>query len=108
MPNWALMGYFAYAKGTDQATGNPIDSVDPWKGSARLRYGYQQGLGAQLIATVGYNFEERVKLNVGAFNITNAKYWNSQDVIGVAATNTQLDRYVQPGRYFGANLTVKW
>ena len=134
MPNWALMGYFAYAKGTDQATGNPIDSVDPWKGSARLRYGYQQtGFDAQLIATVvgahdqvsnptyfqapgyftldatvGYNFEERVKLNVGAFNITNAKYWNSQDVIGVAATNTQLDRYVQPGRYFGANLTVKW
>jgi len=133
MPNWALMGYFAYAKGTDQATGLPIDSVDPWKGSARLRYGYQQGFGAQLIstvvgahdqvsnptyfqtpgyftldATVGYAFEERVKLNVGAFNITNAKYWNSQDVIGVAATNTQLDRYVQPGRYFGANLTVKW
>jgi hemoglobin/transferrin/lactoferrin receptor protein len=134
MPNWALLGYFAYAKGTDQQTGNPIDSVDPWKASARLRYGYgQTGFGAQLIgtlvgahdqvstptyfqtpgyftldATVGYNFEDRVKVNVGAFNITNAKYWNSQDVIGVAATSTQLDRYVQPGRYFGANLTVKW
>jgi len=132
-PDWALLGYFAYAKGTDQATGLPIDSVDPWKASARLRYGYQKGWGAQLIgtlvgahtqvsnptyfqtpgyftldATVGYNFDDRIKVNVGAFNITNAKYWNSQDVIGVAATNPQLDRYAQPGRYFGANLTLKW
>ncbi len=133
LPDWGLLGYFACAHGTDQATGLPVDSVDPWKASARLRYGYQQGFGAQLIgtlvgahdqvsnptyfqapgyftldATVGYNFEDRIKVNVGAFNITNAKYWNSQDVIGVAATNTQLDRYAQPGRYFGANLTMKW
>lgn len=133
LPNWGVLGYFAYAKGTDNQTGLPVDSVDPWKASARLRYGYQQGLGAQLIgtlvgahdqvsnptyfqtpgyftldATVGYNFDDRVKVNVGAFNITNAKYWNSQDVIGVAATSTQLDRYAQPGRYFGANLTMKW
>ncbi len=133
LPNWALLGYFAYAKGYDQQTGQPIDSVDPWKASARLRYGYQRGFGAQLIgtlvgahnqvsnptyfqapgyftldATVGYSFDDRVKLNVGAFNITNAKYWNSQDVIGVAATSAQLDRYAQPGRYFGANLTMTW
>jgi hemoglobin/transferrin/lactoferrin receptor protein len=133
LPAWSALGYFAYAKGYDNSTGLPINSVDPWKASARLRYGYQQGFGAQLIgtlvgahdlvsdptyfqtpgyftldATVGYNWQDRVKVNVGAFNITNAKYWNSQDVIGVTATNTQLDRYAQPGRYFGANLTVKW
>ena len=29
-------------------------------------------------------------------------------MIGVAATNNQLDLYAQPGRYFGANLTTKW
>jgi hemoglobin/transferrin/lactoferrin receptor protein len=133
LPDWSLSGYFAYAKGFDQQTGLPINSVDPWKASARLRYGYQQGFGAQLIgtlvgahnevsdptyfqtpgyftldATVGYNWDDRVKVNVGAFNITNQKYWNSQDVIGVAWNNPQLDRYAQPGRYFGANLTVKW
>ena len=132
-PEWSVLGYFAYAHGYDTQTGLPVDSVDPWKASARLRYGYQQGFGAQLIgtlvgahdqvsnptyfqapgyftldATVGYNFNDRVKVNAGAFNITNAKYWNSQDVIGVAATSNQLDRYAQPGRYFGANLTMKW
>jgi hemoglobin/transferrin/lactoferrin receptor protein len=133
MPDWGLSGYFAYAKGYDSQTGVPVNSVDPWKASARLRYGYEKGFGAQLIgtlvgahsqvseptyfqtpgyftldATVGYAFEDRVKVNVGAFNITNEKYWNSQDVIGVAWNNPQLDRYAQPGRYFGANLTVKW
>jgi hemoglobin/transferrin/lactoferrin receptor protein len=132
-PEWSVLGYFAYAHGYDNQTGLPVDSVDPWKASARLRYGYQQGFGAQLIgtlvgahdqvsnptsfqapgyftldATVGYNFNDRVKINAGAFNITNAKYWNAQDVIGVAATSNQLDRYAQPGRYFGANLTMKW
>jgi hemoglobin/transferrin/lactoferrin receptor protein len=37
LPDWGLLGYFAYAHGTDQATGLPVDSVDPWKASARLR-----------------------------------------------------------------------
>lgn len=132
-PEWSVLGYFAYAHGYDTQTGLPIDSVDPWKASARLRYGYQQGFGAQIVgtlvgthdqvsnptyfqapgyftldATVGYTFNDRVKINAGAFNITNTKYWNSQDVIGVAANSNQLDRYAQPGRYFGANLTMKW
>ena len=139
-PEWSVLGYFAYAHGYDTQTGLPVDSVDPWKASARLRYGGQQGFGAQIIgtlvgthdqvsdpsalvgniayfqapgyftldATVSYNFSDRVKVNAGAFNITNTKYWNSQDVIGVAATSPQLDRYAQPGRYFGANLTMKW
>jgi hemoglobin/transferrin/lactoferrin receptor protein len=61
-----------------------------------------------LDATVGYVFKDHFKINAGAFNITNAKYWNSADVIGLAATNPQLDLYAQPGRYFGVNLTARW
>ncbi len=30
-----------------------------------------------LDATVGYDFKQNLKVNAGAFNITNAKYWNS-------------------------------
>jgi hemoglobin/transferrin/lactoferrin receptor protein len=59
-------------------------------------------------ATVGYVFKDHFKVNAGAFNITNAKYWNSADVIGLNATNPQLDLYAQPGRYFGVNLTARW
>ncbi|MBS0521623.1 MAG: TonB-dependent hemoglobin/transferrin/lactoferrin family receptor [Proteobacteria bacterium] len=134
MPEWSLLGWIAYAYGYDTATGLPVDSVNPFMTQARLRYGYEStGLGAQLIATfagahnqvssptyfqapayftldatVGYTFSTSVKANVGAFNITNAQYWNSQDVIGVAANSNQLGRYAQPGRYFGANLILKW
>ena len=74
----------------------------PWKAPARLRYGSGEGFGAQIIgtmvgaahqvsnptyfqtpayfnldATVGYVFKDHFKINAGAFNITNAKYWNS-------------------------------
>lgn len=132
-PQWSVLGWTAFAQGTDQRTGLPVDSVSPWATQGRIRYGSDQGLVAQLIgtvvaqhtqvsnptyfqtpgyfnldATVGYVFKEHLKLNVGAFNITNAKYWNSADVIGVTATNPQLGLYAQPGRYFGVNLTARW
>ncbi len=61
-----------------------------------------------LDATIGYTFKDAVKINAGIFNITNAKYWNAADVIGLASTNQQLDLYAQPGRYFGVNLTARW
>ena len=132
-PQWALSGYFAFARGVDTTTGLAVDSVDPWKGQARLRYGFGPGFGAQLIGTVvgshhnvsneyyfqapsygtidvtaSYEWNPHFKVNVGAFNVTNAKYWNSQDVIAVPSNSTLLDRYANPGRYFGANLTLKW
>jgi hemoglobin/transferrin/lactoferrin receptor protein len=132
-PDWALLGWTAFAQGTDQRTGLPLDSVSPWASQARIRYGSEKGFNAQLIgtmtaqhtqvsnptyfqtpayfnldATVGYAFENHFKLNAGVFNVTNAKYWNSQDVIGIASTNQQLDLYAQPGRYFGVNLTARW
>ena len=132
-PNWAVAGWTAFAQGTDNRTGLPVDSVSPWTSQARIRYGFDTGLVAQLIgtmtaqhnmvssptffqtpayfnldATVGYTFNEHFKVNAGAFNITNAKYWNSNDVIGIASTNQQLDLFAQPGRYFGVNLTAKW
>ena len=133
-PQWGLLGYFAFARGTDTTTGLAVDSVDPWKLQGRLRYGVAgSGFGAQLIGTVvgthhnvsneyyfqapnyatidvtaSYEWNPHFKVNVGAFNVTNAKFWNSQDVIGQPSNSTVLDRYANPGRYFGANLTLKW
>jgi hemoglobin/transferrin/lactoferrin receptor protein len=132
-PQWSVLGWTAFAQGTDTRTGLPVDSVSPWATQARVRYGSDEGFVAQLIgtmtaqhtqvsnptyfqtpayfnldATVGYVFKDHFKVNVGAFNITNAKYWNSADVIGLTNTNQQLDLYAQPGRYFGVNLTARW
>ncbi len=134
-PDWSLSGWTAFAQGTDTVTNLPVDSVSPWTSQGRVRYGGDQGFNAQLIgtmtaqhnmvsspaffqapaffnldATVGYNFNNHLKFSAGAFNITNAKYWNSNDVSGLSAYNNyqQLDLYAQPGRYFGANLTARW
>jgi hemoglobin/transferrin/lactoferrin receptor protein len=132
-PEWAVAGWTAFAQGTDTRTGLPVDSVSPWTTQARIRYGFDKGIVAQLIgtaaaahtqvsspnyfqapayftldATVGYVFNEHFKFNAGAFNITNAKYWNAPDTIGISPTNPQLDLYAQPGRYFGVNLLAKW
>ncbi|OFW96804.1 MAG: hypothetical protein A3D94_07160 [Alphaproteobacteria bacterium RIFCSPHIGHO2_12_FULL_66_14] len=132
-PEWSVLGWTAFAQGTDTRTGLPVDSVSPWASQARVRYGGETGVNAQIIgtmvaqhsqvsnpnyfqtpayfnldATVGYTFRSHIKFNAGAFNITNAKYWNSADVIGINTTNQQLDLYAQPGRYFGVNLTARW
>lgn len=132
-PNWAVLGWTAFAQGTDTRTGLPVDSVSPWASQARVRYGSDTGFNAQIIgtmvaqhnmvsnpsyfqtpayfnvdATVGYTWGNHVKFNAGAFNITNAKYWNAADVIGLNTTNPQLDLYAQPARYFGVNLTARW
>src|SRR5918995_3177282 len=133
LPNWSVLGWTAFAQGWDTRTGLPVDSVSPWATQARIRYGSDEGFVAQLIgtmtarhnmvsnptffqtpayfnldATVGYVFKDHFKINAGAFNITNAKYWNSADVTGLTNTNQQLDLYAQPGRYFGVNLTARW
>jgi hemoglobin/transferrin/lactoferrin receptor protein len=132
-PEWAVAGWTAFAQGTDTRTGLPVDSVSPWTTQARIRYGFDKGIVAQLIgtmaaahtavssptyfqapayfnldATVGYTFNDHFKINAGAFNITNAKYWNAPDTIGISPQNPQLDLYAQPGRYFGVNLLAKW
>jgi hemoglobin/transferrin/lactoferrin receptor protein len=132
-PEWAVAGWTAFAQGTDTRTGLPVDSVSPWTTQARIRYGFDKGIVAQLIgtvaathtqvssptyfqapayftldATVGYVLNDHFKFNAGAFNITNAKYWNAPDTIGISPTNPQLDLYAQPGRYFGVNLLAKW
>ena len=47
-------------------------------------------------------------VNAGVFNLTDEKYYISQDVKGVASTSTVIDRYAQVGRNFGINATLRF
>ena len=104
-PEWCVLGWTAFAHGIDQpAPGLPVDSVDPWatqaraalrlatrawsrSSSARCRRSTHQVSNPtyfQAPALLQSRRDrrlrlqaERVKINAGAFNITNAKYWNS-------------------------------
>lgn len=128
-----LRGAVSYARGKDEETGEPINSVDPLKGVFGLGYDAPGGrFGSELTWTLvqakqriddnevpsqfkpgGYGLldlsgwvriTDGVTLNAGLFNLTDKKYWQWGDVRGLTENSPSLDRYTQPGRYAAANL----
>lgn len=128
-----LRGAVSYAKGKDEETGEPINSIDPLKGVFGLGYDTPSGrFGSELTWTLvqakhnidedeipdqykpgGYGLldlsgwvkiTDGVTLNAGLFNLTDKKYWQWGDVRGLTENSPSLDRYTQPGRYAAANL----
>ena len=131
-PNWSLIGSVAYARGEDDQTNMPIDSVDPVKAVAGLRY-ETETWGAELAAiqawrhdrvstagnfqapsytvidfTAFYEMSTALTVNAGVFNIFDEEYYISQDVTGLAAASPLVPLYAQPGRNFGVNATVRF
>ncbi len=132
-PEWSLHGAVAYANGTDQTTGAPIDSVDPLTGVASLRYTspqnwqvearmkaalaktrvsaatiYQPGAYATFDLLGSYEINKHLTLRAGVFNIFNARYFNAIDVAGLTSTNANLELFRAPGRSVSASLTAKF
>ncbi len=58
--------------------------------------------------TAYWNVTDWAALRVGAFNLTDEKYWWWGDVRGVAATSAIVDAYTQPGSNYSASLTLKY
>lgn len=129
-----LKGAVAYARGKDESTGQPINSVDPLKGVFGLGYNHDERFGGELTWTLvaakervdetqisnqyepsGYGIVDLttwwaigggVTVNAGLYNLTDKQYWNWGDVRGITASNAGLSRYSQPGRYGAVN--VSW
>ena len=55
-----------------------------------------------------YDFGRNVTVNAGLFNVTNTKYFQTTDVVGLAASSAQRDLYAQPGRYAAVNVTIRF
>lgn len=133
LPEWALLGSIAYARGEDQSTGLPIDSVDPLKGVVGLRYERDDGWGGELVATgvvrqdrvsdptffktpgygvldllAFYDLDRRLSVALGIFNIFDQRYFIHQDVVGLANSSPLKELYTQPGRTVALNVTVRW
>lgn len=130
---FSLIGALAYAEGKDAETNQPVDSIDPFKAVLGLRYDDPRDWGVELIGTavarkdrvsdssfvkpdgyvtldlIGYwRLGDRLAVNAGVFNIFDRRYFNPQDVVGVAASNPLLDLFTAPGRSFAANLVLRW
>jgi hemoglobin/transferrin/lactoferrin receptor protein len=123
----------SFAEGTfnNRAGDVPLESIEPWRIVAGLSYNAPSGnWGGQLIgtysskkdesdtsapfvpdafaivdATAYWNITDAATLRVGAFNLTNEKYWWWNDVRGVS---TAVDAYTQPGRNFSASIAYRF
>lgn len=128
----------AYAQGDDLSTGQPLDSVDPLKGVAGLRYrAPQDRWGAEAVLTgvarktrqpqpdptrprfespgyatldllAHYRPSRPWAVNVGLFNVLNRTTWNWGDVRGLQASDPLVARAAQPGFHGGINVNYRW
>ncbi|WP_137820415.1 TonB-dependent hemoglobin/transferrin/lactoferrin family receptor [Pseudomonas sp. 2FG] len=130
---WKAMGAVAYARGKDEGSGEPINSVDPLKGVFGLGYTapnsqYGGDLSWTLVAAKqrvdetqtanqfqpsGYGLldlngwwqvTDEFSLNAGLFNLTDKEYWQWGDVRGLTSLNPGITRFSQPGRHAAINL----
>ncbi|MFT3728957.1 MAG: TonB-dependent hemoglobin/transferrin/lactoferrin family receptor [Terricaulis sp.] len=58
--------------------------------------------------TAYWNITGQASLRIGAFNLTDEKYWWWGDVRGNDASSTVLDAYTQPGRNFSASIAYRF
>lgn len=121
----------AYQDGEDKKTGDSLDSVAPFTSVVGLGYDAPSGTwGSEINAmhvasktgsdwtdenvdapsytvvdlTTYYTPTENLVLRAGLFNAFDKKYWRYQDVDGLTAGTSGLDRRTQPGRNWGVNV----
>ncbi|MDP3226606.1 MAG: TonB-dependent hemoglobin/transferrin/lactoferrin family receptor [Acidovorax sp.] len=128
---------FAYGqtRGRDTATGRPVNTVDPARLTAGVRYetaGWHVRLDAThsaakkasdvYVAANGtqyltpsytvldlagqWRIRKDLRLNAGIYNLTDKKHWRWADVRGLAANASFVDAYSQPGRAVRVSLVA--
>jgi len=126
---------YGQAKGRNRTTNKGLNSVDPAKFNASVRYstaGWEVRMDvthhaakkaedvdattatAQFVTPSAttldlsgqWRIRKDLRLNAGIYNLTDKKYWNWSDVRGVASTSNVLDAYTQPGRNVRVSLVA--
>lgn len=129
-----LVASLAWARGENEQTGEPLNSIAPHTAVLGLDYEAASGRwGAELVTTLvagkeevdesagplftppgygtldlfgWYAFTPDVKLHVGLFNLTDKTYWHWSSVRGRPANDPAIERYTAPGRNISAALRV--
>ncbi|WP_198972208.1 TonB-dependent hemoglobin/transferrin/lactoferrin family receptor [Xylophilus sp. ASV27] len=123
---------YGQARGRDRDTGAPVNSINPSRLNLGARYDTPAWAaridlthvaakkagdidGATQFATPSatlldlsgqWRIRKDLRLTAGIYNLTDKKYWNWTNVIGVASTSPVLDAYTQPGRYARVSLVA--
>jgi hemoglobin/transferrin/lactoferrin receptor protein len=135
--DWSLFGSLAYAKGTNEVTGAPLNSVDPftsvsglryrdsgWVAEGRVRYAATKDRvytapgspsptfvvpsHTAVDALVSYDIDPNFTVNLGIFNIFDTTFWEPQSVVGIASNNPYLELFRNAGRTVALNATYRW
>ena len=133
---FALNGALAWTRGNDETRDLPLNSVEPGKLTLGVSYDSLSGRHRiELVAsavqakdrvddsagavfrTPGYatldaywriQVADRLQLDLGAFNLTDRRYWLWSGVRGLPEGAREVDLYTQPGRQFGATVRYAW
>ncbi len=134
LEGWSARLSAAYAAGENLVNGEPLNSVDPASGVLALGYEARSARwGGEFVTTavaaknavddsrvdlyetdgyvtldllVHYDFGHGVRLNAGAFNLTDAEYIEWADVRGRPVGDPLIPYYTRPGR--NASVTLHW
>lgn len=126
LDGWRLRAAAAWSRGDDTARDVPLNSIDPASLVLGLGYDARDGRwGAELVGTgvrrktridagagplfappghasfdllAWYAPHERVRVNLGVFNLGDRRYWDWGGLRGVSATAANLGFYTRPGR----------
>jgi hemoglobin/transferrin/lactoferrin receptor protein len=129
---WSLRAAAAYARGENRSARQPLEGIDPLRGSLGLAFA-REAWGIELAGSFaarqrrapeptryrprGYGvwdifahwrFAPGIRADLGVFNLGDKRYTEWADVPGVSATSFTLDRYTRPGRSFTLSLGVEW
>lgn len=131
-----LIGSLAWARGENEQTGEPMNSIMPPTAVMGIDYAApSQRWGMELVTTLvaekdrvdetggplfipagygkldllaWYAFTPDVKLHLGVFNLTDKKYWQWTSVNGRSANDPVIDRYTQPGLNASVSLRMSF
>ncbi|MBP6797482.1 MAG: TonB-dependent hemoglobin/transferrin/lactoferrin family receptor [Luteimonas sp.] len=132
LDGWSLRASAAYSRGEDKTYDEPLNSIDPLRGSLGLAYdGDDWGVelagafaqrqkrpaSATQYVPPGYgvldlyahwSFAPGAKVNIGLLNLTDKTWTDWADVNGVSASSRVLDRFTRPGRSLSASVSFDW
>lgn len=133
---WSVRLAAATARGEDRESGRPLNSVDPATLVAGLRFDASGGRwGGELAATAvkhmgrvdesagplfvppGYAVldaywwfapSERLRMNLGLYNLADRRHWDFASLRGLPATAADSGFYTRPGRSVSASISLNW
>ncbi|MBK8283985.1 MAG: TonB-dependent hemoglobin/transferrin/lactoferrin family receptor [Ahniella sp.] len=133
---FSLQGGLAYTEGSDTVRDVPLNSIDPAK--ATLGVIFESANARHRIELVGtaiarqdqvapsspaafetpgvglvdlywnWRLGDHLNLDVGAFNLTDRRWWAWGSVRGIAVDAREIDLATQPGRHLAMNLEWRW